>query len=111
MQCKIQWRAFDISTMQSRDLPGSSVGYVKPKCSWKAVGGAELPTAVEQHCWLGGALQRVQVLLGFCQRVCPDFCGTSIVIPAGWPSSSFLSHRISVVDLKQSFLVLYALSS
>lgn len=39
------------------------------------MGGAELRTAVEQRCWLGGALQRVQVLLGFYQRVRPGFCG------------------------------------
>lgn len=99
---------FDTSAMQNRNFAGSSVGCMIRKCSQKSVGGAELPTAEEQQCLLHGTLQQLQVLLGFCQRVCPDFCVT-LVLPAGWHRNTFLSHRISMVDLTQSFLMLYAL--
>lgn len=99
---------FDTSAMQNRDFAGSSVGCMMRKCSQKSVGGAELPTAEEQQSLLHGTLQQLWVLLGFCQRVCPDFCVT-LVLPAGWHWNSFLSHRISMVDLKQPFLTLYAL--
>lgn len=99
---------FDTSTMQNRDFAGSCVGCMICKCSQKSVCGTELPTAEEQQCLLDGALQQVQVLLGFCQRVCPDFC-VILFLPEGWHRNGFLSHSISMVDLKQSFLMLYAL--